>query len=244
MFLNPMILTTKAIVLSSFKYDDSSLIVKCFTLSSGIKSYMLKGVLTSKRGKLRKAYFQPLTVLEIVAVHKNKGTLERINEVTVVNPFISLHNDIYKNAISIFLSEVLTTSLYEEEENRALFNYLEYAFQWLDTHHEIANFHIAFLLGLTKYLGFYPDDTNANDPYFDLREGVFTKTQPHTAYLQGDELNHFKHMMGIIFDDIPLIKMNHIQRRDLLNTVISYFELHLQGFKKPKSLQVLSQVFE
>ena len=70
--------TTKAIVLSSIKYGDTSLIVKAFTASSGIKTYLLRGVLASKRGKLKSAYFQPLMQLEIIANHRNKGNLESI----------------------------------------------------------------------------------------------------------------------------------------------------------------------
>ncbi|WP_431111606.1 DNA repair protein RecO, partial [Winogradskyella poriferorum] len=82
-----MQITTKAIVLSSLKYGDTSLIVRAFTESDGVKSYLLKGVLASKKGKLKPAYFLPLMQLELVAVHKNKGTLETIKEVKVSMPY-------------------------------------------------------------------------------------------------------------------------------------------------------------
>jgi len=84
-----MQVTTRAIVLSSLKYGDTSLIVKAFTLSDGLKSYLLKGVLTSKKGKLKSAYFQPLTQLELVANHKNKGTLEAIREARVTYHYLT-----------------------------------------------------------------------------------------------------------------------------------------------------------
>lgn len=67
-----MLVSTKAIVLSAVKYGDSSLIVKCFTELSGVKSYLVKGVLSAKRGKIKPAYFQPLSQLEVVANHKIK----------------------------------------------------------------------------------------------------------------------------------------------------------------------------
>jgi len=69
-----MQVTTKAVVLKALKYGDTSLIVKAFTASDGLKSYLLKGVLASKKGKLKTAYFQPLTQLELVANHKNIRT--------------------------------------------------------------------------------------------------------------------------------------------------------------------------
>ena len=69
-----MVVTTKAIVLSAIKYGDSDLIVKCYT-EKGIKSYLLKRILKAKRGKLKVSYFQPLTQLELVASHNEKGRL-------------------------------------------------------------------------------------------------------------------------------------------------------------------------
>lgn len=238
-----MIVTTKAIVLSVIKYSDTSLIVKCFTESNGIKSYLLKGVLTSKKGKLKAAYFQPLMQLEIVASHRDKGTLESIREVKVSYYSQTLHNNVFKNALTIFIAEILSHSLQEEERNASLFSYIESSLQWLDSHNEIANFHISFLLSLTRYLGFFPDKENIKALYFDLLEGVFINTPEFNPSLSEEDTVFFKLFLGTIFDEVSEIKMNHKQRQSLLNGVILYYELHLQGFKKPKSLQVLNEVF-
>ena len=75
-----MIIATEAIVISAIKYGDTSLIAKCLTASSGIKTYMLKGVLASRKGKLKAAYFNRLTQLDIVADHKNKSNLHYIRK--------------------------------------------------------------------------------------------------------------------------------------------------------------------
>lgn len=238
-----MIVTTKAIVLSVIKYSDTSLIVKCFTETNGIKSYLLKGVLTSKKGKLKTAYFQPLMQLEIVASHRDKGTLESIREVKVPYHYQTVHNNVYKNALTIFIAEILSSSLQEEEKNNPLFSYIESSLQWLDNHNEIANFHISFLLTLTRYLGFFPDKENIEALYFDLQEGVFINTPEFNPVLSEEDTIFFKLFLGTIFDGVSEIKMNHKQRQSLLNGVILYFELHLQGFKKPKSLQILNEVF-
>ena len=73
---------TKAIVISALKYHEKSLIVKCFTQSDGLKSYFVRNAFASGKTSQKIAYFQPLTILEIDASHKNKGTLEHFKEIT------------------------------------------------------------------------------------------------------------------------------------------------------------------
>lgn len=238
-----MQITTKAIVLSSLKYGDTSLIVRVFTLSDGLKSYLLKGILASKKGKLKTAYFQPLTQLEIVATHRNKGTLESLREAKVDYHCLTLYTDIAKNAMMFFLAEMLGNSIREEECNEGLYYFLQASVQWLDTHDEISNFHIYFLLELTKYLGFYPDLTNSTAAYFDLIEGGFSDTPSVNPSLGQQNLEYFKSFLGINFDAISTIKMKKVDRRELLKSIVLYFELHLQGFRKPKSLDILNEVF-
>ena len=238
-----MQVTTKAIVLTSLKYGDTSLIVKIFTASDGLKSYMLKGILTSKKGKLRTSYFQPLTQLELVANHRNKGTLESIREAKVNYHYQTLHTDIAKNAMTMFLAEMLGNSIHEEEQNLALFNFLEASFQWLDMQEDIANFHLYFLLALSKYLGFYPDTDRLDASSFDLLEGEFTDTPSLNPILTGENLNYLKLFLGINFEAIHTIQMRKTNRLELLKSLILYFELHLQGFRKPKSLAILNEVF-
>jgi|TARA_R110000765_G_scaffold4056_13_gene12909 DNA repair protein RecO (recombination protein O) len=238
-----MQVATKGIVLTSIKYGDTSLIVRIFTFSDGIKSYLLRGILASKKGKLKTAYFQPLLQLDLIASHKNKGTLERITEAKVSYHYQSLHTDIAKNALTFFLAEMLGNSIHEEEANEGLFNFIEAALQWLDAHDEFANFHLYFLLSLTKYFGFYPDTNNMDYMYFDLLEGEFIIAPSLNPIVEGENLKHFKELLGINFDAIHSIKLNKKNRQDLLKNLVLYFELHLQGFRKPKSLAVLNEVF-
>jgi len=238
-----MQVTTKAIILSSLKYGDTSLITKAYTASDGLKSYLLKGVLASKKGKLKTAYFQPLTQLEIVANHKNKGNLESIREAKVNYHYQTLHTDIAKSAMTQFLAEMLSNSIHEEESNQGLFDFLEAAMQWLDTNDEISNFHLCFLIKLTRYLGFFPDTNAINSKYFDLLEGGFTNTPSLNPFLSGENLNFFKTVLGTNFDEVHTIKMMKINRQELLKSLVLYFELHLQGFRKPKSLAILNEVF-
>jgi DNA repair protein RecO (recombination protein O) len=117
-----MLVKTKAIVLSSLRYQDKSLIVKCFTESDGLKSYYVRDAFTSKKSSQKTVYFRPLTILEIEASHKNKGTLEYFKEVKLAYPYFSISTDIVKTTIAIFISEMLHHSIKEEEKNQSLYS--------------------------------------------------------------------------------------------------------------------------
>jgi len=238
-----MQITTKAIVLSTLKYGDTSLIVRAFTQSDGVKSYLLKGVLASKKAKIRAAYFMPLTQLEIVANHRNKGSLESLRDVKVSVPYRTIHTDVVKNSVVLFLAEMLGNSIQEQEQDEGLFNYLEYALQWMDVHQLSPNFHILFLLNLTKYLGFYPDTSDQNSPFFDLLEGSFCETPSLNPLIQNENLEHFKKFLGTNFDALQRIQLTKSNRWELLKTMIQYYRLHVHGFREPKSLAVLNAVF-
>ena len=239
-----MQVTTKAIILSSLKYGDTSLIVKAFTQSDGLKSYLLKGVLASKRGKLKAAHFQCLTQLELTANHKNKGTLETIREARVIHPYKTLHTSIVKNSLVLFLAEMLGNSIQEEEQDENLYNYLENSFKWLDANTSIANFHLLFLLNLTKFLGFYPEEPSGEEAYFDLLEGQFVTVPTLNPLIENESIVYFKKFLGINFDGLHGMKTAKGIRESLLQSVILYFELHLHGFRKPRSLAVLNAVFD
>ncbi len=239
-----MVVTTKAIVFSSLKYGESDLIVKCFTESSGLKSYLLRNVLKAKKGKLKSSYFQPLSLLEIEASHKNKGTLERINEAKIFYPYQSLHTQVVKSSLVIFIAEILCNSINEEEENTILFQFIENSLIWLDNSSQIANFHISFMLSLSLHLGFYPDVSTVSKPYFNLLEGNFQEFNTGKYSEKGPIIENLKGFFGIDFEATNDIKLTKNQRSDLLSLLLQYYQLHLHGFKKPKSLLVLNQIFE
>lgn len=239
-----MLVQTKAIVLHTIKYNESSLIAHCYTDKIGKQSFLLKGILNSKKGAIRKAYFQPLMPLEILFNHKNKGGLNFLKEVKVLHPYNSLYTDIKKNAIVLFLSEIIYKSLKEEEPNSLLFEFLETAFLWLDTHEEIANFHLIFLIKITQFLGFYPNVDDSSFGFFDLENGCFTADIPKAAHLEGEIVQLFRNLLGMNFARSHLLRINQHRRRELLETLVNYFKLHLLGFSTPKSLDVLHEVFD
>lgn len=236
-----MLVKTKAIVISALKFQEKSLIVKCFTLSNGLKSYFVRDAFSSRKTSQKIAYFQPFSILEIEAVHKNKGTLENFKEIKTAVPFQTIHTDIVKSTIVMFLSEMLHYSIQEEEKNESLFNFLESALIWFDHHDEVSNFHLILLLEATKYLGFYPDISEIDLPYFEMNDGVFTLFNGTNA-LTEHETNLFKKLIDLKFDNDQKV-FHVVERQILLKTLIEYYSFHLEGFKRPKSLDVLREIF-
>ena len=236
-----MQIKTKAIVISALKYQEKSLIVKCFTLSHGLKSYFVRDAFSNRKSNQKMAYFQPMTILEIEASHKNKGTLEHFKEIKIAAPFQSIHSDIYKSTIVMFISEILHHSIHEEEKNESLFEFLETALHWLDEHDEMANFHLILMLEMTKYFGFYPDTSDIDMPFFEMNEGVFTPFHA-IGSLTEHESNLFKKLISLKLDSNRKV-FHVIERQLVLKILIDYYSYHLDGFKRPKSLDVLKEVF-
>lgn len=238
-----MIIHTKAIVLHALKYSESDLIVTCFTETSGLKSYLLPRILKSKRAKVSASLFQPLTQLDLVANNKNKEGLGYIKEAKLTHLYKTIHTNIIKTTLVIFLAEILKMTITEEAKDQQLFVFLCNSFYWLDDHEEIANFHILFLLNLTKHLGIFPDTSDIKQPFFNMIEGNFQKNETNKFCQKGDQIELFKQFFGINFDAIHQIKINKSTRSAILNLVLTYYQLHLHAFKQPKSLQVLNQLF-
>jgi len=236
------VVTTKAIVLSALKYGDTSLIVKCFTAQEGLKTYLIRGVLSSKKGNLKAGYFQVLNQLNIVGNHNSKGNLNSLKEAHILNPYKTIYSDIVKQSIVLFLAEVLSNCIQEEEKNESLYNFLEGGLLWLDTEEKIVNFHLLFLLNLTQYLGFYPNISDEKIG-FDLVEGEFSFSTSSKNIIYGEDLNQFKKLLNRNFQDLENIFFSKNQRQQALQIILKYYKLHLDGFRNPKSLAILETVF-
>lgn len=238
-----MLVRTQAIVISALKYGEADLIVKAYTLSDGLKTYMLKGVLKSKKGKFKASMFQSLTRLEIIANHRGADRMEYLKDAKVVNSYQSIYTHPVKMTMAIFLAEMLKNTIKEEEGNPQLFNYLEYSFEFLDGADKIASFHLLFLLNLTRYLGFRPEMQNQDLPVFNLLDGIFQDIPTNDYCMEGRNVDLLKSLLGTDFDALQHIKMNQTFRNEFLNMLLLYYELHIEGFHKPKSLKVLKEIF-
>ncbi len=238
-----MLVNTNAIVISALKYAEADLIVKCYTQKSGLKTYLLRGIMKSRKGKFKASMFQPLTQLEIVGRHKDKGSMEYLQDARILHHYSSLHTNVVKSTLVLFLSEILRNSIQEEEQNESLYHYLENTFNWLDSHDTIANFHLLFMLRLSRYLGFFPDEFQGDSNYFNMLEGVFQNVNTGPYCIEGPNLELLKQLMGTNFDELENIQLTKTKRSEFLNMLLSYYQLHIDSFKKPRSLTVLNEIF-
>lgn len=238
-----MYIKTKAIVFSSVKFKDADLIVKCYTKAKGIVSFMVKGVLKSKKGKLRPAMFQTLNLLDIEFQYKDKGRLEYFKEVKVYQHLNGIQNDIYKSSLVMFLSEILKSVIYEEEQNDKLFDFIEYAILYLDNANHFANFHLSFLVNLSSYLGFFPHTPEqSSDQYFNLSEGYFESAESKYS-LSKKHSSLFLQFVNHALEKSEEIKLNKKDRQDLLHLLLVYYQLHIENFQNPKSLKIIESIF-
>lgn len=230
---------TRAIVISSIKYQDKALIVKCFTLADGLKSYFVRDAFSTSRklGK-KSAYFQVLTILEIEADHRNKNTLEHFKNIKPV-VYQSIPMDILKSTMVLFLSEVLSASLKDESKNEDLFLFLEASLLWLDQNKVNVNFHLVLLMEMTKFFGFYPSADSKS--FFEMTEGIFTDIETQTC-LSFSETELLKSVLKQRIYSTEN-QFNNTDRAKLLEIILDYYALHIENFKKPRSLEVFKEVF-
>jgi DNA repair protein RecO (recombination protein O) len=235
---------TRAIVLNTTPYSESSLVVKAYTENSGLRSFIVSGVRTGK-GKFHTNLFQPLTLLEIVTSGKPGQSMHRITDASLAPPLSGISGDIAKSTMAIFMSEVIYRSIREEEHNTGLFGFLHNAIQILDlARHDYSRFHLFFMIHLTRYAGFFPHGIwQNNKTIFDLREGVFCESLPsHPEYADGAVCETIWKLMGCSFGNYHEAAVPAPVARITLHALIRYYELHVTQGKKIVSHQVLEEV--
>ncbi|HUH33525.1 MAG TPA: DNA repair protein RecO, partial [Daejeonella sp.] len=181
-----MLHKTRGIVLKTTSYSESSVVVQVFTEKFGLQSYLINGVKKPK-AKISMNILQPLHLLEMVVYYKPSGNIQRAAEVRQQPVFLSIPYNIVKSSLVLFLNEVLYKAIKQQTADEVLFEFLFHAIEILDRMEAGAvNFHLYFLLRLTRFLGFYPDLTLADSAsYFDLTNGNFTKQiPPHSSLIE------------------------------------------------------------
>lgn len=232
-------------MLHSFKYSESKMIVDMFTRQHGRVAFLVTLPKTLK-GKLKKQYFQPFTLLRLECDIRPQAQLQKLRDVSVLTPLPSLLCDPSKLSICLFLAEFLYHALKSEQQNEPLFDYLRSAVEWLDgRQQEYANFHLVFLMHLTRFLGFYPNLAGPEHPYFDLRAASFCNTPPpHRDFLMPQEAGMVQLLMRMDLPTMHLFRLNHSQRNRCLEVALQFYRLHLPAFPELRSLQVLQELWK
>lgn len=238
-----MLNKTNGIVLKTIKYGDRKLIAKIYTDTHGLQSFFIS-LGSSSKSKLKPALFQGLTQVELETSVRENKQFATIKDMRCSYQYIDIPVNTYKNCISVFVNEVLYASIKEEEPNPNLFEFITIAFQWLDHSVEhFTNFHLYFLIELSKHLGFYPQNNFTNSlPYFDLQEGAFVAERPpHPDYLMPESAKLLSDLLMVDLRNIRYYQIAKQERDDLLTSLLCFYRLHVAGIKEVKSLQVLKE---
>jgi DNA repair protein RecO (recombination protein O) len=239
---------TKGIVLRTVKYGETSLIVTIFTELFGIQSYIINGIRTgSKKSAGKAALFQPAAILDLVVYHNELKQLNRIKEFKWEKLYENIFSDVPKNAVAMFMVELLAKSLKQPESNPELFYFAEDCFLTLDKSESMvtANLPLFFMLHLSHFFGFRIDDNYIlKRNYLDLREGSFVEERPdHPLYLN-EELSAItsKILKAMHPSDLNEIRLNKDLRRQLLQQYEIYYGLQVHDFGIMKTLPVLREI--
>ena len=223
----PAAQTSRIIVLHLTKYGDSSLVVHAIDSVSGRCSYMLRGAGRSKRVSM--GALHNLAILDIVSVPNPKSTMAYLKEYEPVIQLTSLRSVLDKNAIAMFISELLYRTIVEQNCDERLFSWLCSSIAALDgAGGSVANFHLWFLAGLCTVLGFGP--TPSGD--FDGAD-----------LLHDDNLALLRELASVPFDEAMAIPLTGARRRDFCERMIRYISYHLGINLNLRSLDVLHELY-
>lgn len=239
-----MLIKTRGIVFRTVKYGETSVISDIFTEEKGLCTFIGGGVRSAK-ARMPYNLFQPMTVVDLVAYHREHAGANRLKELRAAEVWKAIPFDLNRGAVALFMAEVCRKSIHEEEENRELFEFLLANLHELDsTPHPIANLHLHFLLGLSEYLGFRPQPPEeAGELFFDLKEGDFSPTPPpHPFILEPAQSRQMLDLLERPLEQAHETPIPRAERKALLSKLLQFYQLHLPTFKDINTPQVLEMV--
>ncbi len=240
-----MLHKTRGIVIHSVGYSDVYSIVQVYTEEFGRVSYLTSRA-KGKKTKMQKSLFHPLSVLDMEVEHFNLREVHRIKEVKAHFPVSRILFDPVKSSISIFLAEFIGKVIKDVQPNPLLFNYICHSIQVLDLlERGIANFHLVFILHMSRFLGFFPDISGySKGMFFDLQNGIFVQNKPlHPYFLNPDDSEVFVQLIRMSYENMSSFRFSRAERIAIIEKVLEYYRLHLVDFPDLKSLEVLQNLF-
>ena len=232
-----MLTKTPAIVLRVVDYGETSSIATLYTRTHGLLSFLVNGVRSAtSRGKA--SMLRPMSILELSCMVRESKNLQRIREMSWAHLYTRLPFDTARSTVAMFLNEVLTRCIREEEPNEDLFDFIEGRLIALDRDETVSpRFHIDFLLDFAEKLGFGPQgERSAQAPQFDLSGGGFTDVpdEPRAALSDAES-----RLMDRV---IRRQELGRADRNTALTLLERYYMWHVEGLREFRSIEVLRAV--
>ena len=240
-----MLSKTEGIILKNLKYGETSLIQDIYTKEYGLKSYIVSGVRKKKNSKA--GALQLMSMVELVAYHKKTNSLSRIKEIKPANYYHELPFDVLKSSIGLFITEVARRSLSQDEQNEQLYAFLKDSYLYLDkAKGSLALFPILFLIKFSDHLGFSPSNNYSEEcNCFHLMEGAFGQLDSTSQYSLDSKISQYLYSLLFeeygISNDFVIPKMT---RKELLKQMVNFYRIHIDGFGKLNSLDILHELFD
>lgn len=236
----------RGIVLNTIKYGESSMVAHLLTDVAGRKSYMVQGI---GKGSGRKggkgALFQPMFLVDLVALESSHTQIDRIKEASLAMPLQSIPFDVRKSTVALFMAELLYKVAREVEPASPLFDYVYGSVVALDTMEEgVFNFHLWFMVGLCRHLGFFPAGEWSEGCVFDIENGCFSSEPPRSGlFFNPDNTLLLARLMEMEATELGELRMSRVQRKEFIESLLAYFGYHLDTINHLQSLRILSEVF-
>jgi DNA repair protein RecO (recombination protein O) len=236
---------TRGIVLHALKYGDNGLIVKIFTHDAGLKSFMIKGFRSSK-GRMRASFFMPLTLLTLdISGRQSASAFHLMKDASCHEPLHRIHTDFGRQAIALFIAEVLYKTIPDEAAHPELFGFVEDLLRYLNESETVpALLPHYFLVRYSQHLGLYPNaNGETKSTYFDMRDGIFhDDSNLHSDFMTEEESHALKLVLETPLEALQETKMNSALRNKLLLGLLHYYKIHLLNLREIKSHAVLAEV--
>ena len=211
---------TELIVLHTTKFGENSVVVHTLSKEYGRRSFLVRGA-----GKRLMSLFLPLNILEADVQESTKSTLFTARNLMSRHPLLGIRSNVFKNSMTMFMSEVLYRVIKEGAAEQGLYEWCERNILLLDAvRDDFSNFHLRFLLELAVALGFSPESR-------DLQPFV------------GDHYPTVERFMQTSFAESMLIPLNGTVRNEIAEEILRYIEFHTESSVNINSLKVLRDLF-
>lgn len=240
-----MLQTTKAVVLRAVKHADKSVVVRAYTERFGLRSYMVR---TGTKGASRAAALQPLARVELVVPEAGEHELRTVRDLRIERPYTRVQQEPVRGVLLLFAQEVFNRTLREESADARLYAFVLDALETMDTGPDLSHQPLLLLVGLSRQLGFFPEAPGEDELRFDLREGYFFGGEaPHELCMEPAQAALFAELIGRVEATngiTAVLRASAEVRRRLLDDLLIYYRLHVEGFGELRSLEVLRSVLE
>lgn len=210
----------RLIILNHTRFGENSIVVHTLSSEYGRRSFLVR--IGSKTGM---SLFLPLNIVEATVVSNPKSDLWTAHGFSSCYPLAGIRGSVAKNAITMFVSEVLYRVVKDGAAEEGLFDWCCSQILTLDAlESDYSNFHICFLLEFAAALGFRP-------------------TGEDIAPFCGEHFPDIQKFISLPFSEALLLPLTGAARTEICEDIIRYLEHHTDSAIRVRSLAVLRELF-